>query len=333
MKLSDFDFDLPPELIAQRPAEIRDASRLMVVERRTGEVRHGLFRDLPDHLRPGDVIVVNDSRVLPARLIGRKPTGGKVDVLLLARRGPRLWEVLVKGLRSGPVLFPGELAGQISMGPDGTRQVEFDRDPENYLKDCGLMPLPPYIRRTPDGSDRERYQTVYAGLQGSVAAPTAGLHFTESLLVRLKAEGMDVVKITLHVGPGTFMPVKCEDIGQHRMPAEPYFISPESAQRLNRARLEGRRIIAVGTTATRTLESALKPGGFVPGHGSTALFISPGIPFRAVGALVTNFHLPKATPLMLVSAFLGLEKTLAVYGDAVRERYRFFSYGDAMLIL
>ena len=333
MKLADFDFDLPSDLVAQHPVQERDASRLMVVDRRTGKASHGKFRDLPEYLRPGDLLVINDSRVLPARLLGRKPTGGKVDVLLLVRKSPRAWEVFIKGIREGIVQFPEGVSGWVRPGPEGTKQLEFDRVPDEYLERRGLMPLPPYIRRDPEASDRERYQTVYARDAGSIAAPTAGLHFSEDLLHRIGEHGVEVARITLHVGPGTFMPVKADDVRHHRMPPEPYVVSEDSAFRLNAAHQAGRRIIAVGTTVTRTLESAFEAGIVRPGSGSSSLFIVPGFPFRTVTGLITNFHLPKGTPLMLVSAFLGLKQTRAAYSEAVRERYRFFSYGDAMLIL
>lgn len=339
MKTSDFVYDLPEELIAQTPVEPRDHSRLLAVKRTDGTMEHRHFYDLPDYLRPGDVLVVNDTRVMPARLIGERAGGGACEVLLLRQLSPVSWETLVKPgkkLKSGArVSFGGgRLEATIEAPTEaGGRVVRFDVASgtlEAALDDLGEMPLPPYIHEKLE--DRERYQTVYAREKGSAAAPTAGLHFTPELLEKIRAMGVTVVPVLLHVGLGTFRPVKVEDISQHHMHSEFYSVTPEAAEAVNRAKAEGRRVIAVGTTSVRTLESAARDGTLEPSSGWTDIFITPGYRFQMVDALITNFHLPGSTLIMLVSALMGRERTLAVYEEAVRQRYRFFSFGDAMLI-
>ncbi len=339
MKTSDFDYELPEELIAQTPAEPRDHSRLLVYERETKTIRHLHFYDLPALLRPGDLLVRNNTRVLPARLYCRTPHGGKVEVLLLKRLNLTDWEVLVrpgKKARPGDRLIVNEkLSLKINaVAEEGCRRVTFIYDGvfEDLLSEVGEMPLPPYIHEKPE--DKERYQTVYAKIDGSAAAPTAGLHFTPELFRRLEEKGVEVADILLHVGLGTFRPVKEEEISEHRMHEEYYRITEEAAEKINRAKREGRRIVAVGTTSVRTLESAADENGFVKaGDGDTDIFIYPGVKIKCVDALITNFHLPKSTLIMLVSAFCGREETLRVYEEAVREKYRFFSFGDACLFL
>lgn len=341
MKLTDFDFDLPEELIAQRPVEPRDSSRLLVVRRSGGALEHRHFRDLVDFLRPGDALVVNETRVMPARLIGeREGTGGGIEVLLLRRLERDRWETLVRpGKKARPgqrVLFGGGmLVGTVLETTEaGGRVVEFTYEGvfEAVLDRLGQMPLPPYIHERL--ADPERYQTVFAREWGSAAAPTAGLHFTPDLLSRLQAMGVQVHKVLLHVGLGTFRPVQVEDVLTHKMHSEFYTVTPETAAALNRVRAAGGRIAAVGTTSVRTLETVTTPEGEVrPGQGWTDIFIYPGYRFKAVDLLLTNFHLPKSTLLMLVSALAGRERTLEAYEEAVRQRYRFFSFGDAMLIV
>lgn len=340
MRLADFNFALPPELIAQTPARPRDAARLLVLNRATGELTHRVFRDLPDLLQPSDVLVLNDTKVLPARLRARRPTGAPVEVLLLRPVSGAMWEALVRPgrrIRQGTrlVFAPGELEGVVGERTAmGTRMIALEHAGElrAVLDRRGEMPTPPYItRRLEDPLD---YQTVYARAEGAVAAPTAGLHFTPPLLAEIVRRGIAVAYLTLHVGLGTFRPVKVEDITRHRMDAEAYEIAAPAAAVINGARQRGGRIVAVGTTCVRTLESAVEDGGTVrAGSGSTSLFITPGYRFRTVGALVTNFHLPKSTLLMLASAFAGRERLLAAYAEAIRERYRFYSFGDAMLMI
>lgn len=341
MKLSDFDFHLPEELIAQTPVEPRDASRLLVVDRNGGALTHRHFRDLPDYLRSGDVLVVNETRVMPARLMGaREGSGGAIEVLLLKRVDRDRWETLVKpGKKARPgqrIIFgDGALVGTVLESTEvGGRIIEFTYEGvfEEVLDRLGQMPLPPYI--TERLEDAERYQTVFARERGSAAAPTAGLHFTPELLACLEAMGVKVHKVLLHVGLGTFRPVQVEDVLTHRMHSEFYTVTPETASALNAARAAGGRLFAVGTTTVRTLETVTGEDGQIqPGEGWTDIFIYPGYRFRAVDAMITNFHLPKSTLLMLVSAFAGREAILNAYEEAVRERYRFFSFGDAMLLL
>ena len=341
MKTSDFAYDLPQELIAQDPLSDRSASRLMVLGRKDGSIRHKSFKDVTEYLRAGDCLVINDTKVIPARLYGhREGTGALVEILLLRRLGEKEWECLVKpgkkarpGMRLifGDGLLTGEVTGLLE---EGNRKICFSYEGifEEILDRLGEMPLPPYI--THKLSDPNRYQTVYARHEGSAAAPTAGLHFTRELLEKIKDMGVDIVRVTLHVGLGTFRPVKVEDVESHHMHSEYYVIEPEAADRINAAKQRGSRVIAVGTTSCRTLESAAGLSGRVKaGSGWTDIFIYPGYEFRILDGLITNFHLPESTLLMLVSAFAGKEHVMAAYHEAIREGYRFFSFGDAMLIL
>jgi S-adenosylmethionine:tRNA ribosyltransferase-isomerase len=356
MRTADFDYDLPQGLIAQTPVMPRDASRLLVLDRRSGSLQHRRFSDLPGFLSAGDVLVFNDSRVFPARLYGRKPLGGKpvggrVELLLLERVGDDRWRALARPgrrLQKGASFFvdgrDGDQAEVLEVAEDGTRLVRLP--PDLDLAAVGVVPLPPYIKK-PLG-DPERYQTVYARPEGSVAAPTAGLHFTEGLLEEIRDRGVETVFVTLHVGWDSFRPVTVDDPFDHRMHSERYELSPGSAAAINRANSEGRRVVVVGTTAVRLLESNAdggpngdayeRAGGdtggpLTPGTGNTDYFIAPGHEFKIVDGLVTNFHLPRSTLLMLVSAFAGREHVLAAYAEAVRERYRFYSLGDAMVIV
>ena len=339
MKTSDFYFDLPPELIAQTPLERRDASRLLALDKTTGEIRHLHFYDLPSLLRPGDCLVLNDSRVLPARLIGKRAGGGACEVLLLIDRGDKVWECLVrpgKKLRTGAkVTFgDGELAAEIvGEGADGNRLVRFDYEGIflETLERLGRMPLPPYIKA--ELEDGERYQTVYSKVVGSAAAPTAGLHFTQPLLEQIQAMGVKVCYVTLHVGLGTFRPVKAEKLDEHEMHAEYCVIPQETADVVNETKRQGGRVICVGTTSCRTIESWAAEGGTLAASaGWTKIFIYPGYRFKVLDGLITNFHLPESTLIMLVSALAGREHVLSAYEQAVGERYRFFSFGDAMFI-
>jgi S-adenosylmethionine:tRNA ribosyltransferase-isomerase len=348
VRVSDFDFHLPHELIAQQPAPERGAARLMVVERAAGVIGHARARDLPDLLTPGDLVVVNDTRVFPARLHGRRlPGGGRVECLLLRRLDDERWDALV---HPGQRLSPGRTMrfdrGGVTLHAEilerrtfGRRTIRLWRegggDVDAAIDGLGEVPLPPYIKRAPDAGDRERYQTIYATTRGSVAAPTAGLHLDETMLSRLDARGIERAAITLHVGYGTFQPVRTEVVEAHRIDPEPYEIGAAAARAIGAALDAGRRIVAVGTTTTRTLEAvAAANGGRVPpGAGYADLFIYPGFRFRIVGALLTNFHLPQSSLLMLVCAFGGRELVLEAYRRAVEERYRFYSYGDAMLLL
>lgn len=338
MKLTDFSYDLPKELIAQHPAQPRDHARLMLYNKETGAVEHKYFYDLVDELQPGDVLVFNDSRVIPARLYGKRvPTGGKVEVLLLTPVGDDQWEVLVKpGKKALPgttIEFAEGLTAEVIDRTDfGGRIVNFHYDGvfDDIIDKIGEMPLPPYIHEKM--ADPNEYQTVYANERGSAAAPTAGLHFTEELLEKIRAKGVTEVFVTLHVGLGTFRPVEEENIEDHEMHSEFYSITKEAADTINKAKAEGRRIIAVGTTSIRTLESAGTTGVLKAGSGWTNIFIYPGFTFHIVDALVTNFHLPESTLLMLISALSTREKILHAYAMAVQEKYRFFSFGDAMFI-
>lgn len=337
MLVTDFDYELPQELIAQHPMEPRDHSRLLVVDKHTGELQHKHFYDLVDYLRPGDVLVFNDTRVIPARLHGTKDTGAHVEVFLLTRRDATDWEVLVrpgKKLQVGArINFSDELSCEVIEHTDfGGRVVRFKYEGifEEILDRLGETPLPPYI--TAPLEDKERYQTVYNRERGSAAAPTAGLHFTKELLAKIKELGCEEVFVTLHVGLGTFRPVSEENIEDHKMHKEFYTVSQEAADAINKAKAEGRRIIAVGTTAVRTLESAGADGTLKAGGNWTNIFIYPGYKFRFVDELVTNFHLPQSTLLMLVSTLATRDIMLATYKKAVEERYRFFSFGDAMFI-
>lgn len=337
MLVTDFDYELPQELIAQHPMEPRDHSRLLVVDKHTGELQHKHFYDLVDYLRPGDVLVFNDTRVIPARLHGTKDTGAHVEVFLLTRRNATDWEVLVrpgKKLQVGArINFSDELSCEVIEHTDfGGRVVRFKYEGifEEILDRLGETPLPPYI--TAPLEDKERYQTVYNRERGSAAAPTAGLHFTKELLAKIKELGCEEVFVTLHVGLGTFRPVSEANIEEHKMHKEFYTVSQEAADAINKAKAEGRRIIAVGTTAVRTLESAGADGTLRAGGNWTNIFIYPGYKFRFVDELVTNFHLPQSTLLMLVSTLATRDIMLATYKKAVEERYRFFSFGDAMFI-
>ena len=339
MKKSDFYYDLPPELIAQTPLERRDASRLLCLDRNSGEMEHRFFYDLPELLRPGDCLVLNDSRVLPARLIGRRPSGGVCEILLLTQREDDLWECLVrpgKKLRPGAqVIFGnGELTARVeSEVSDGNRLVRFHYSGifMEVLDRLGEMPLPPYIKETLQ--DRERYQTVYSREPGSAAAPTAGLHFTKPLLADIESLGVRVCYVTLHVGLGTFRPVKEENIQNHEMHTEFCFIPAETAQIVNETKRSGGRVIAVGTTSCRTLESFAEADGTLHAcSGWTDIFIYPGYKYKLVDGMITDFHLPESTLIMLVSALAGRENILNAYREAVKLRYRFFSFGDAMFI-
>lgn len=338
LRLSDFDYDLPETLIAQEPSVVRDRSRLMVVNRITNAIEHRIFSDIAEYLIPGDLLVLNNTKVFPCRLLARKAGGGKAEIFLLSERGPNLWDALVKGgLGKGKrlVVGPGVDAEITEEGEDSVRTVRFHGidDIRTILPEIGKTPLPPYIKRDAAEADRERYQTVYASQEGAVAAPTAGLHFTDELLRTLTAQGIQQTTVTLHVGPGTFQPVKVDHIRDHRMRPERYVLSAGAALDINRAHAEGRRVIAVGTTSVRTIETAASDDGIVlPGEGSSELFIYPGYVYKVVNGIITNFHLPKSTLLMLVSAFAGRERILAAYRSAVTEHYRFYSYGDAMLI-
>ncbi len=341
MNLHDFYYELPKELIAQDPLEDRSGSRLMLLNRETGERRHRVFREITEELHPGDCLVVNDTKVIPARLIGSKEgTEARIEVLLLKRRGDHLWETLVKpGKKARPgvrISFgDGLLTGEVEeVVEDGNRIIRFEYEGifEELLDQLGQMPLPPYI--THQLKDKNRYQTVYARHNGSAAAPTAGLHFTPELLDEIRRKGVKIAHVTLHVGLGTFRPVKSENILEHHMHSEFYMVEEEQAMRINETKAQGKRVIAVGTTSCRTLESATGEDGILrAGSGWTDIFIYPGYTFRMIDGLITNFHLPESTLLMLVSALAGQENIRAAYEEAVKERYRFFSFGDAMLVL
>jgi S-adenosylmethionine:tRNA ribosyltransferase-isomerase len=346
MDVADLDFALPEELIAQAPVEPRDASRLLLLPRREGAPRHLAFLDLPTLLREGDLLVLNDSRVIPARLTGHKETGGRVELLLVepsveTAPGERArW--IAMGQASKPIRVgtrvdvEGLVAEVTRVDGEGFYEVRFDRDAAalaEAVERVGQLPLPPYIHREPGPADRERYQTVVARAPGSVAAPTAGLHFTPEVLAALAARGIERATVTLHVGPGTFLPVRAATLDEHRMHAERYEVPEATAAAFDAVRQRGGRVVAVGTTAVRTLESAWRGGALRPGAGRTDIFIRPGHEFRAVDGLLTNFHLPRSTLLALVCAFGGTDRVLSAYRTAVEERYRFFSYGDAMAVL
>ena len=340
MKTSDFYFDLPDKLIAQVPILDRSSSKLMVLDKETGEISHKTFKDIINYLNPGDCLVLNDTRVLPARLIGSKEdTGGKIEFLLLKRTEDDTWETLVKpGKRAkiGARFSFGEgklIAEVVGMGDDGARIVKFEYDGifEEILDELGNMPLPPYI--TEKLEEKERYQTVYSKHNGSAAAPTAGLHFTKELLHKIEEKGVDLAFITLHVGLGTFRPVKVEDVTNHQMHSEYYIVTEEAAEKINRAKASGHRVISVGTTSTRTIESVADENGLVKAtSGWTNIFIYPGYKWKVIDNLITNFHLPESTLIMLVSSLAGKDHVLNAYKEAVKERYRFFSFGDAMFI-
>lgn len=341
MKRQDFYYELPEELIAQDPLEDRSGSRLLVLDRRSGDVSHHLFREITDYLEPGDCLVINDTKVIPARLIGvREGTGAKIEVLLLKRREKDIWEALVrpgKKAKAGVSIQFGEglLTGEVvDIVEEGNRLIRFAYEGifEEILDRLGQMPLPPYI--THQLKDKDRYQTVYAKHSGSAAAPTAGLHFTPELLEAVKEKGVDIARVTLHVGLGTFRPVKAEEIAEHHMHSEFYQIGQDAVEKINRAKEKGHRVICVGTTSCRTIESAAdRDGRLLAGSGWTDIFIYPGYRFKVLDCLLTNFHLPESTLIMLVSALAGREQVLAAYEEAVREKYRFFSFGDAMLVV
>lgn len=341
MRLDEFDFYLPEELIAQEPIEKRDMSRLMVLHKDNGSVEHKMFKDIITYLNPGDCLVLNNTRVIPARLYGvREGSGGKIEVLLLKRIEKDRWEVLVKPGKKAKdgsrIIFGnGELSAFIlGHTPDGGRVLEFKYEGifQEILDRLGEMPLPHYIKK--QLKDKERYQTVYSKVEGSAAAPTAGLHFTEELLCEIKNAGVKIVYVTLHVGLGTFRPVKTQNIEEHIMHSEFYTIDEDTANQINEAKAGGKRVIAVGTTSSRTLETSATVEGLIrPGSGWTDIFIYPGYKFKIVDCLITNFHLPKSSLIMLVSALSGREKVLNAYSEAVEEKYRFFSFGDAMFII
>ncbi len=352
MKTEDFNYDLPEELIAQDPLEDRSSSRLMVLNKENGEVTHRIFKEITEYLKPGDCLVINNTKVIPARLLGEKihdkdilggdkdTHGAKIELLLLKRRDNDIWETLVKPgkkartgtkINFGNGLLTAEIVDQLE---DGNRLVQFHYKGifEEILDQLGEMPLPPYI--THELADKNRYQTVYAKEEGSAAAPTAGLHFTKELLAQIEAMGIPIVNVTLHVGLGTFRPVKVENVLEHHMHTEFYQVSSEAAELINNTRRNGGRVICVGTTSCRTVESAADEEGIVhPGSGDTSIFIYPGYKFKVLDALITNFHLPESTLMMLVSALAGRDNIMAAYKEAVQERYRFFSFGDAMLIM
>lgn len=341
MTTKDFYYDLPPELIAQTPLSDRTASKLLVVNRQSGDLSHKIFRDITEYLKPGDCLVMNNTRVIPARLYGTKEgSGGKIEFLLLKRLEMDVWEVILKpGKKAKPgsrfEFGDGLLRAEVlEIIEDGKRIVRFEYEGvwEELLDTLGEMPLPPYIKEKLE--DRERYQTVYSKIEGSAAAPTAGLHFTEELLSKIQSMGVKIAYLTLHVGLGTFRPVAVENVEEHIMHTEHYEVTAEAAELINQTRQKGGRIIAVGTTSVRTLETVADSNGLLrPAVGETNIFIYPGYQFKAVDGLITNFHLPESTLLMLVSAFAGKESIFHAYEEAVREKYRFFSFGDAMLLL
>ncbi len=336
MRRADFSYVLPPELIAQRPLPERSASRLLALDGASGALSDLRFTDLPALLRAGDVLVLNDTRVLPARVLGRKASGGACELLLERILGPR--RILAqarasKGLRPGTTIeLPGGARAQAIARRDDLHEIELDCDALAYFESHGSVPLPPYVARPADDADRERYQTVFADQPGAVAAPTAGLHFDRRMLEALERAGVAIARLTLHVGAGTFQPLRSEELAAHRMHAERYCVPPAAVAAIHAARAQGGRVVAVGTTVVRALEAASAGGALAAGDGETDIFIVPGHRFRAVDALVTNFHLPESTLLMLVAAFAGRERVLAAYHHAIAGRYRFFSYGDAMFV-
>jgi S-adenosylmethionine:tRNA ribosyltransferase-isomerase len=356
MRLSEFDYDLPAERIAQHPLKDRDSSKLLVLHRKTGKLDHRLFRDIVEYFDAGDVLVLNNTRVIPSRIPGNKPSGGKAEITLLKELGKNTWEGLAKGVNEGTIILPHGITANVTRIERSLARIvfEFDdsekqeQDIKDRLRDIGVMPLPVYIKRESASADSEGYQTVYASEEGAVAAPTAGLHFTGTLLNAIKAKGVRIVTVTLHVGYGTFKPVTSEKIEDHQMDEEYYDIPEAAASAINSARSKGRRIIAVGTTVTRTLESSAAPpsplpagqagplgkgGVVVPGNGKASIFIYPGYTFKIVDVLITNFHLPRSTPMMLASAFAGINHLKTAYYEAEKKDYRFFSYGDAMIMI
>jgi S-adenosylmethionine:tRNA ribosyltransferase-isomerase len=335
MKLSEFDYYIPRNRIAQYPADERDSSRLLVLYRKRGEIEHRMFKDIIDYVQAGDVLVLNNTRVIPARLYGKKASGGKVEVLLIKEYLTNKWQALVRGMYQGSITLKNGISGFISRN-NGVATITFHDDIKKSLREIGVMPLPPYIKRPAHKLDDQRYQTVYAEKDGALAAPTAGLHFTKEILDRIEEKGASVIKLTLHVGYGTFKPVVSHEIEQHRMEEEYYEIPENTAHIINHAQNQGKRVIATGTTVTRALETAAMNDGDAKirsGRGKSELFIYPGYMFQVIDGLITNFHLPKSTPFMLTSAFAGLALLKKTYRDALHRNYRFFSYGDAMLIL
>jgi S-adenosylmethionine:tRNA ribosyltransferase-isomerase len=346
MKLSEFDYHIPDNRIAQHPLKERDASKLFIIHRRTATFEHRRFKDIVDYLCPGDVLILNDTRVIPVRLRCVKPSGGKAEITLLRELAKNSWESLVKGVHEGKVILKRGITAHVSRLNGTAARVDFDinsglpkrgkNDIKNFLHDVGVMPLPIYIKREAVTSDSGRYQTVYAKKDGAIAAPTAGLHFTDDLIHSIKEKGIHVKTITLHVGYGTFKPVTAEDVRDHKMDEEYFEIPRTTASAINAARADGRRVIAVGTTVTRALEASAKEGEadrIAPGAGKSSIFIYPGYRFTIVDALITNFHLPKSTPMMLASAFSELALLKKAYSVAQHEGYRFYSYGDAMMII
>lgn len=341
MNVTDFDYDLPEELIAQHPNAKRDESRLLVLNKQKQNIEHKIFKDIIEYLEPGDCLVINNTKVIPARLYGiKQPTGANVEFLLLNRKKDDIWEVMVrpgrKLLQGTKVSFGDGILGAniLEVLPNGSRLVKFNYKGifNEILDRIGLMPLPPYIKETL--KEKDRYQTVYAKYEGSAAAPTAGLHFTEELLEKLKEKGVEIANVTLHVGIGTFRPVKVENVEEHDMHSEHFYIKAEDAEKINKAKKEGHRVIAVGTTSCRVLESIADENGMVhETEGDTQIFIYPGYKFKCLDALITNFHLPESTLIMLVSALAGREYIMKAYNEAVKEKYRFFSFGDAMFIM
>lgn len=341
MKVSDFNYELPQELIAQHPYDKRDEARLMVLDRKNENIEHKVFKDVIDYLNPGDCLVINNTKVIPARLYGKKDTGANVEFLLLKRLEGDCWEAMV---RPGNKLKPGSKvifgdgilkATVLEVLEGGNRKVEFEYNGifNEILDQIGLMPLPPYITEA-SREDNEKYQTVYAKYEGSAAAPTAGLHFTEELLEKIKAKGIEVANVTLHVGIGTFRPVKVENVEEHEMHSEHYYIKKEDAEKINKAKENGHRVIACGTTSCRVLESVANDNGLVKEiEGDTSIFIYPGYKFKCIDGLITNFHLPESTLIMLVSTLAGKDFVMNAYNEAVKERYKFFSFGDAMIII
>ncbi len=341
MKLSDFDYEMPDNHIAQHPLKERDSSKLFVIRRASGTFEHRIFRNVVDYLQPGDLLILNDTKVFPARLSGNKPTGKKAEITLLRELETNVWEALVKGVHEGTILLKHAIRAEVSRINGKMTKVHFHLDEagadiKSFLNKIGVMPLPIYIKRHSSDSDSLQYQTVYADKEGAIAAPTAGLHFTDTLLDKIKSRGVDIRTVTLHVGFGTFKPVTANSILDHKMESEIYEIPEATADAVNSAKKEGRRIIAVGTTVTRALESSAneqKSNTVKPGPGTASMFIYPGYSFRIADTLLTNFHLPQSTPMMLASAFTGLETLKKAYAEAQNKDYRFYSYGDAMLIL
>ncbi len=340
MKLSDFNYTIQDDNIAQHPLKDRDSSRLLVMHRKSGALEHMTFTDIIEYLQPGDVLVLNNTKVFPARLRGKKPTGGKAEITLLNESGLNIWEGLVKGLHEGSIILEHGITANVSRISGTMAKIEFllssGSDIKEFLGEIGVMPLPGYIKRDSVSADSRQYQTVYAEKEGAIAAPTAGLHFTDSLLEKITRKGIDIQTVTLHVGYGTFKSVTADEIIHHKMETELYEIPEAAARAINAAKADGRRVIAVGTTVTRTLESSARMTSTDPvqsGPGEASMFIYPGYEFKIVDTLVTNFHLPKSTPMMLASAFSNLDLLKKAYHESQKEGYRFYSYGDAMLIL